>query len=88
MICKEAHHKYFNEPLAYMNPTSVQTYASPDKPRNTHHHELKFKMIDHVIHNDIEFWQPKNSCGKDIKFHEDISEVLDALVSIKLVYYP
>lgn len=54
MISKEAHHKEFNEPLAHINLTSFQTYASPKKPKNTHHHDPKFKMIARVSHDDIE----------------------------------
>lgn len=54
MINEEAYHKAFNEPLAHIKSTSIQTHASLDKPRRNHHHEPNVKMIVHVNHYDIE----------------------------------
>lgn len=87
IISKEACHKAFNETLAHMNPNSIQTHVSLEKPKHIHHHNPRVKMIACFSHDDIEFWQPRKSCRQYIKFHEDISEVLDSLVHMNLVSY-
>lgn len=46
----------FNETLDHMKAPSIQTHASPDKPKRNHHHEPKVKMITHINHDDIEVW--------------------------------